>query len=79
MRTLAALFTLAVAGPAAAQQAWDVAKKAAGGAAVARLEKQVNKRLLEEGRKNQCVFKTDSDAFEKPCGAKLKNLGNALI
>jgi outer membrane protein OmpA-like peptidoglycan-associated protein len=79
MRTLAALFTLAVAGPAAAQQAWDVAKKAAGGAAVRKLEKQVNRRLLEEGRKNQCVFKTDSDAFEKDCGGKLRNLGNALI
>jgi outer membrane protein OmpA-like peptidoglycan-associated protein len=79
MRTLVALVALGLAGPGAAQQAWDVAKKAAGGAAVRKLEKQVNKRLLEEGRKNQCVFKTDSDAFEKPCGGKLKNLGNALI
>lgn len=79
MRTLVALLALALAAPAAAEQAWDVAKKAAGGAAVGQAEKAVNKKLLEEGRKNQCVFKTDSDAFEKPCDAKLKNLVKALV
>ena len=79
MRTLAILLALALAPPVAAQQAWDIAKKAAGGTAVGQAEKAVNKKLLEEGRKNQCVFKTDSEAFEKPCDAKLKNLVNALI
>ena len=79
MRTLAIAVALALASPAAAQQAWDIAKKTAGGAAVGQAEKAVNKKLLEEGRKNQCVFKTDSDAFEKPCDAKLKNLVNALV
>lgn len=79
MRTLAMLLALALASPAAAQQAWDIAKKTAGGAAVGQVEKAVNKKLLEEGRKNQCVFKTDSDAFEKPCQGQLKNLANALI
>ncbi|HYQ81956.1 MAG TPA: OmpA family protein [Anaeromyxobacteraceae bacterium] len=79
MRTLVALLALALAAPAAAEQAWDIAKKAAGGAAVGEAEKAVNKKLLEEGRKNQCVFKTDSDAFEKPCDAKLKNLVKALV
>jgi OmpA-OmpF porin, OOP family len=79
MRTLAILIAMALATPAAAQQAWDVAKKAAGGAAVGQVEKEVNKRLLDEGRKNQCTFKTDSDLFEKPCDAKLKKLVNALV
>lgn len=79
MRVLAVLAAIALASPAAAQQAWDIAKKAAGGAAVQKVQKEVNKRLLEEGRKNQCVFKTDSDQFEKPCEGKLKNLSNALI
>ena len=32
-----------------------------------------------EGRKNQCTFKTDSDAFEKNCEKKLRNLNGALI
>ena len=79
MRTLAILFAWALAAPAAAEQPWDVAKKAAGGAAVGQVEKEVNKRLLDEGHKNQCTFKTDSDAFEKPCDAKLKNLVKALV
>lgn len=79
MRTLAALVAVALAVPAAAEEAWNIAKKAAGGAAVGQVENEVNRRLLEEGRKNQCTFKTDSDAFEKPCDAKLKNLVNALV
>ncbi len=79
MRMLAIPLALALAAPAAAEQPWDIAKKAAGGAAVSQVEKEVNKRLLEEGRKNQCTFKTDSDAFEKPCDAKLKNLVKSLI
>jgi outer membrane protein OmpA-like peptidoglycan-associated protein len=74
-----ALSLLAPAAPARAQQAWDLAKKAAGGAAVGKVEKEVNKRLLEEGRKNQCSFKTDSDVLEKGCDAKMKRLVNVLI
>jgi OOP family OmpA-OmpF porin len=62
-----------------AQAPWDIAKKAAGGAATRKLETSVNKRLLEEGRKNQCTFKTDSDQFDKNCDKKLQKLGNALI
>jgi OOP family OmpA-OmpF porin len=62
-----------------AQVPWDVAKSAAGSAATKKLEAEVNKRLLAEGRKNQCTFKTDSDQFEKNCDQKLRNLGNALI
>lgn len=74
-----ALSLLAPAAPARAQQAWDLAKKAAGGAAVGKLEKEVNKRLLDEGRKNQCSFKTDSDVLEKGCDGKMKRLVNVLI
>ena len=62
-----------------AQAPWDVAKKVAGGAATKKLETSVNSRLLEEGRKNQCTFKTDSDQFDKNCDKKLQKLGNALV
>ena len=79
MRTLVTLVALAIVPSAAAQQPWEIAKKTAGDAAVGQVETAVNKKLLEEGRKNQCVFKTDSDAFEKPCEGKIKNLSNALI
>ena len=61
------------------QTAWDIAKKAAGGSATAKLEKQVNKKLLEEGRKNQCSFKTDTAELAPGCDAKMKKLSNALV
>jgi len=70
---------LLIAGAAVAQNPWDVAKQAAGGEATKKLESEVNKRLLEEGRKNQCTFKTDSDQFEKSCNKQMKNVANALI
>ena len=62
-----------------AQAPWDIAKKAAGNAATKKLESEINTRLLEEGRKNQCNFKTDSDQFEKSCDKKLRNVATALI
>jgi OmpA-OmpF porin, OOP family len=77
--TIALAVLALTASSAAAQTPWDVAKKAAGNATVGKLEKQVNKRLLEEGRKNQCSFKTDSDVLEPGCDAKMKRLSNALI
>lgn len=73
----AALFALAPA--ALAQQPWDVAKKAAGSATTGKLEKEVNKRLLDEGRKNQCSFKSGTDVLEPGCDAKMKKLSNALV
>ncbi len=76
---LAVAAALAAAPTAHAQQAWDLAKKAAGGATTGKLEKEINKRLLEEGRKNQCSFKSDSDQLEPGCDAKAKRLANALI
>ncbi len=74
---VAALLALA---PAAFPQApWDIAKKAAGSATTGKLEKEVNKRLLDEGRKNQCSFKSGTDTLEPGCDAKMKRLSNALV
>lgn len=41
--------------------------------------KKLNARLLAEGRKNQCSFKTDSDELAPGCDAKAKKLANLLI
>ena len=62
-----------------AQAPWDVAREAAGSATTRKLEDSVNQKLLAEGRKNQCTFKTDSDQFDKNCDKKLQNIGNALV
>ena len=59
-----------------------LAGKAAGSAGnVARDKavKEVNAKLLAEGRKNQCSFKTDSDVLEPGCDAKAKKLANLVI
>ena len=80
MRLALAVFSLLALAPAArAQTPWDVAKKAAGTASVGKLEKEVNRRLLDEGRKNQCSFKTDTDVLEPGCDAKMQRLANALV
>jgi outer membrane protein OmpA-like peptidoglycan-associated protein len=68
--------------PAMALDFGDLAKKAAGAAAPAARDKaikDVNAKLLAEGRKNQCSFKTDSDELEPGCDAKLKKLAGALV
>ena len=62
-----------------AQSAWDIGKKAVGGAAVGKLEKEINKRLLSESRKNQCSFKTDTDELEPGCDSKARRLANAMV
>ena len=77
--TIALAVLALTASTAVAQTPWDAAKKAAGSATVGKLEKQVNKQLLEEGRKNQCSFKTDTAELEPGCDAKMKRLSNALI
>jgi OmpA-OmpF porin, OOP family len=80
MRTLVVFALLALVAPAArAQTPWETAKKVAGKASVGKLEKEINKRLLDEGRKNQCSFKSDSDVLEPGCDAKMKRLSNALV
>ncbi|HEY0708180.1 MAG TPA: OmpA family protein [Polyangia bacterium] len=77
-------FVVALA-PAVATAQIDVggivrkASSAAGGAARTEALKQVNKKLLADGRKNQCSFVTDSDQLTPGCDQKLKNLTNALV
>jgi outer membrane protein OmpA-like peptidoglycan-associated protein len=73
---LAALVPIAANG---AENPWDAAKKIAGKSSTAQLEKEINKRLLDEGRKNQCSFKSGSADLEKGCDTKSKNLAKALI
>lgn len=63
----------------AATSVGDATKGVAGKRAVAPLEKQINKTLLDESRKNQCSFKPDTDELEAGCDAKTKRLGIALI
>src|ERR1043165_9112062 len=53
----------------------DKAKESANSAVV----DKINAKLLEEGRKNQCSFKSDSDVLEAGCDAKAKKLANLLI
>jgi OOP family OmpA-OmpF porin len=73
-----------VPAPASANQIdlGGLAKKAAGGAqdaAKGKVEKELNAKLLAEGRKNQCSFKTDSDELMAGCDSKLKKLANVLV
>ncbi len=79
MRSAAVALLLALAPAALAAEPWDLAKKAAGKATTGKLEKEINSRLLAEGRKNQCSFKTDTDELEKGCDAKMRRLANALV
>src|SRR5262245_16328651 len=76
---LTVMAVLLTAGVAEAQiQLGDVAKtvhKAASG----EVEKEINTRLTEEAKKNQCSFKKDSDRLAPGCDQKLKNLANSLV
>jgi len=77
--TIALAFSLLLPSAAGAQGAWDLAKKAAGGATTGKLEKEINRRLLEEGRKNQCSFKSGTARPEPGCDAKATRLAKQLI
>lgn len=60
----------------------DLAKKAVSGAqdaTKAKVEKEVNAKLLADSRKNQCSFKTDTDELAPGCDTKIKKLTNALV
>lgn len=39
---------------------------------------KLNAKLLAEGRKNQCAFKSDSDQLEPGCDKKVRSLANTL-
>jgi outer membrane protein OmpA-like peptidoglycan-associated protein len=62
-----------------AQTPWDAAKKAAGASTTGKLEKEINKRLLDEGHKHQCAFKSGTAELERGCDAKAQKLATALI
>jgi OOP family OmpA-OmpF porin len=64
--------------PARALDLGGLAGKA-GGAARDKVIKDVNAKLLAEGRKDQCSFKSDSDQLAPGCDAKVKKLANTLI
>lgn len=80
--SIAVVMVLAIARPAAAIDLGGLAGKAVGGAATGardKVAKEVNAKLLAEGRKNQCSFKTDSDELAPGCDKKLKSLADTLI
>lgn len=74
-----AVSLLALPGVASAQSPLDAIKKTAGDAGKGAVEKRVNTKLMNEGRKNQCSFKSGTAELEAGCDAKLKKLTNALI
>jgi OmpA-OmpF porin, OOP family len=77
---LAAALVLSLApGFARSQTVWDSAKKVVGKATTGTVEKEVNRRLLAESRKNQCSFVTDSDKLAPGCDAKVRRLADALV
>lgn len=58
-----------------------IAKEGVGSVANKTRDKAVaklNAKLLAEGRKNQCSFKTDSDQLEAGCDKKVRSLANTL-
>ena len=67
------------AGKSAAGQAEERGRGAAKKAGSDRLEKTVNEKLLDEARKNQCVFISGSDQFEGNCDDKVQKLFDALV
>ena len=72
----------ASARPSLALDLGGLTKKAvgsAGGAAKDEAFKKVNAKLLAEGRKNQCAFKSDSDELMPGCDAKVKKLASTLV
>jgi OOP family OmpA-OmpF porin len=79
MRIVLVLVASLVAVPVTAQNAWDLGKQVVGKATTGKLEKEINRRLLAESRKNQCSFKTDTDVLEKGCDPKARRLANALV
>jgi OOP family OmpA-OmpF porin len=75
---LAPVVALAAAAPARAMDFGKLAGKAAGAAHDKALN-EVNAKLLAEGRKNQCSFKTDSDQLMPGCDQKIRKLANTLV
>ncbi len=66
---------------APSSRAFDLGSLAgkAGNATRDKVVKEVNAKLLAEGRKDQCSFKTDSDELAPGCDAKVKKLAGTLV
>lgn len=62
-------------GKSLSQQAEGAAKDALNKEVV----NKVNKTLLDDGRKNQCAFKSGSDQLMPGCGNKAQKLANTLL
>ena len=78
MLAVTAAGLLLAAAPARAFDLKGLAGKA-GGAAKDKVVKDVNAKLLAEGHKNQCSFKSDSDQLAPGCDKKIKKLADTLI
>lgn len=57
----------------------DKAKDSAKAEGNKKIAAQVNKKLLDEGRKNQCSFKSGTDVLEAGCDSKSKKLAKTVI
>jgi OmpA-OmpF porin, OOP family len=80
MRLAFALLAAALlASTARAEDVWGLGKNLVGNAAVKKVESEVNRRLLDESRKNQCSFKTDTDELAPGCDQKSRRLAGALL
>lgn len=80
MRSWLLVLSLALLGaPARGEDLWNVGKALVGNVAVDKVQAEINKRLLEESRANQCSFKTDADVLEPGCDQKARRLANALL
>jgi OOP family OmpA-OmpF porin len=82
MAAISLSLSLSFSGAAGAVDFGSLAGKAAsagGNAARDKALKDVNAKLLAEGRKDQCSFKTDSDELAPGCDKKVKKLADALV
>jgi OOP family OmpA-OmpF porin len=91
MKTLIVAFLVCCAAPAFAQLNMDAIKKEAAGKVEKKatetgekkvneaVVKKVNAKLLAEGRKNQCSFKSGTDTLDAGCDGKMKKLATQLI
>lgn len=65
-------------GDVAAQAAEQVREKARA-EGNSKIADQINQKLLEEGKKNQCSFKSGTADLEAGCGSKSKKLAETIV
>lgn len=66
-------------GKAALEKGKDAAKASANSFAAKQVEEKVNDKLMDDARKNQCVFKSNSDQFQEKCDKQMQNLVDSLV